>query len=476
MTIDENVSLKHLTTLKIGGTARYFCIAKSPDDLKEAAVFAKNAKVPIFILGGGSNVLISDEGFHGIVVKMNFRGVEFDESKTHTKVKVAAGESWDDFVEEVVKKGLWGIENLSGIPGTVGGAPVQNVGAYGVEVSSVIESVEIFDMDTMEKRIISAPQCRFGYRDSLFKHSDGKNYVITSVLFKFSKEGEPNITYKDLDRYFKEPHAGKPSPQSIRKAVLKIRSEKFPPLSKFGTAGSFFKNPIVNEHIFADVRKSFPEIPSFPNVQGLIKLPLAWILDKACNFKGRKMGHVGLYEKQPLVLVNFGEATAHEVLVFADKVAADVKNRTGVEIEREVAMIGEDNPPKMYQNWFWTSVYFLMPKITATVQFFGWHHFRQNYVIGFLRKDKTPEDLIKYLHKKGYSKTYMSWKDTGEVFSLRRIIRKKFQYHIRYFNDGEIRGHYEYTAEANPLGHLYEVVFNNPDEYFAHLLHDYLEK
>ncbi len=208
--------------------------------------------------------------------------------------------------------------------------------------------------------------------------------------------------------------------------------------------------------------------------KGLIKLPLAWILDKACNFKGHKMGHVGLYEKQPLVLVNFGEATAHEVSVFADKVAADVKSRTGVEIEREIQTIGEDTPPLRYQTWFWTAIYFLIPKLAAFIQFFGWHSFRQKYVIGSLKKDKSPEDLIKYLHKRGYSKAYMAWKDSGEVFSLRRIVRHKFQYHIRFFKDGEIRGHYEYTAESNPLGHLYEVVFNNPDEYFVHLLHEYL--
>lgn len=476
MTIDENVPLKHLTTLKIGGLARYFCIAKSLQDLKEAVTFARNVKVPIFVLGGGSNVLISDDGFEGIVIKMSIRDISFDYGKIYVKAHVAAGEGWDDFVDEIVKKGLWGIENLSGIPGTVGGALVQNIGAYGAEVSSVVESVEIFDADSLETRTLSAEQCRFGYRDSLFKHPDGKNYMITKVLFKFLKEGRASISYKDLSQYFSESSAPKPSLESIRKAVLKIRSQKFPPLNKFGTAGSFFKNPMVSEHILTDIRKSLPEIPTFPNGRGLVKLPLAWILDKACNFKGRKMGHVGLYERQPLVLVNFGEATAHEVSVFADKVATDVKNRIGVLIEREVETIGEDNPPIRYQTWFWSMVYFLMPKLTAFIQFFGWHRFRQNYVVGFLRKDKSSEDLIKYLHKKGYSKAYMAWKDSGEVLSLRRITRHKFQYHLRLFEDGEIRGHYEYTAEANPLGHLYEIVFNNPDEYLKHLLHEYLEK
>lgn len=476
MTIDENIPLKHLTTLKIGGEARYFCIVKSFDDLREAIGFAKKLKVHIFVLGGGSNVLISDGGFGGVVIKMALKGITFYEDGSHTKVKVAAGEGWDDFVDEVVHKGLWGVENLSGIPGTIGGAVVQNIGAYGAEVSSAVESVEIFDSSVMEKRIISAEQCRFGYRESLFKRSDGRNYVITEVTFRLSKNGSPNISYKDLQKYFSELNAPKLGLKSVREAVLKIRAEKFPPLNQYGTAGSFFKNPIVSDSSFANIRKNFPEMPNFPTSRGKIKLPLAWILDKVCSFRGRKMGHVGLYDKQPLVLVNFGEATAHEVSVFADKVAADVKNKTGVEVEREVQTIGEDAPPPRYQTWFWSFVYFLMPKITALVQFFGWHHFRQNYVIGFLRKDKTPRDLINYLHRKGYSKAYMAWKDSGEVFSLRRIVRHNFQYHIRYFEDGEIRGHYEYTAESNPLGHLYEVVFNNPDEYFIHLLHGYLER
>jgi hypothetical protein len=188
------------------------------------------------------------------------------------------------------------------------------------------------------------------------------------------------------------------------------------------------------------------------------------------------MGHVGLYERQPLVLVNFGEATAHEVSVFADKIVHDVKEKFGLEIEREVQSIGEEHPPKEYQTWFWSLVYSFMPKVTALVQLIGFHRFRQNYKVGFLRKDKTPDDFAKLLHKHGYSKAFMAWKDLGEVLSVRKIVHKKFQYHIRLFKDGEICGHYEYTPEANPIGHLYEVVFTNPKEYFEHLLHSLLQR
>ncbi|HEY9584525.1 MAG TPA: UDP-N-acetylmuramate dehydrogenase [Candidatus Paceibacterota bacterium] len=475
MIIDENIPLKHLTTFKIGGLARYFCLAKSLDDLKEAVLFSKKQKLPIFVLGGGSNVLISDYGFGGLVIKIAISGVTFEDDKTHSKIRVGAGEGWDDFVSEAVNKGLWGIENLSGIPGTVGGAPVQNIGAYGVDVSSVIDSVEIFDADIVKFRTISGEQCRFGYRDSLFKHENGKNYIIVAVNFKLLKLGKPNIQYKDLAKYFGAPNASKPDLKSVRQAVLKIRSEKFPPLSKYGTAGSFFKNPVVSENVFADVRKSFPEIPVFATNNGNVKVPLAWILDKACNFKGRKINHVALYEKQPLVLVNLGEATAHEVSVFADKVAADVKRRTGIEIEREVQVIGEENTPDKYKTFYWRFIYRFMKIVTAVVQSTGWHNFRQPYLIGHLRAGRTAESLLQHLYSRGYSKAYMAWKDPGEIFSVRKIVREKFQYHVRLFRDGELKGHYEYTAEAKPLDHLNEKIFLNTNDYFENLLHEFLE-
>ncbi len=476
MTIDENIPLKHLTTFKVGGNARYFCVAKSVNDLEEAMIFSKRAGVPFFILGGGSNVLISDEGFHGLVIKIAFKGLSFEDHKTHIKAHVAAGEHWDNFVEEAVREGFWGIENLSGIPGTAGASPVQNIGAYGAEISSCVETVDIFDAESSSVRKLSADQCRFGYRESLFKRPEGKNFIITSVTYRLLKDGKPNISYRDLDRHFGESGVSKPGLREIRQAILKIRRDKFPSLEEFGTAGSFFKNPIIGEKEFELVRKNFPNIPSFPAGRGLVKISLAWILDKALGFKGKKMGHVGLYDKQPLVLINFGEATAHEILVFADKVAHDVKEKIGLNIEREVRSIGEELPPSRYQNWFWSVIYTILPKFTAFIQAVGIHRFRQSFVIGHLREDKTPEDFSKHLRSKGYSKAFMAWIDPGEVLSLRKIVHKKFQYHIRLFRDGEIRGHYEYTPEGNPIGHLYETIFQNPKDYFHHLLHVFLKK
>lgn len=476
MNIDENVPLKNLTTLRVGGEARYFCVAKNIEDLKEASIFSRRRKVPVMILGGGSNVLISDYGFPGLVVKMALRGSDFHDFPDYVEADVGAGVLWDDFVKDAVDGELWGVENLSGIPGTVGASPVQNIGAYGTEVSSVIDSVEVFDIEKGGIKRLSNEECCFGYRDSFFKTHYGKKLVITSVRFRLFKEGRPALSYKDLAKYFGESGSPKPELKNIRHAVLKIRGDKFPPLSKFGTAGSFFKNPIIEKKTFEHLKERFPELPGFPDKKGAVKISLAWVLDNVLRSKGRRMGKVGLYERQPLVLVTLGETTSHEVSVFADKIAGEVRDHIGITPEREVQSVGEDNPPEMYQTFFWTNVYHFWPKFVALIQAFGVHHFRQKYIIGFLRKDKDPKDFTLHLKSRGYTKAYMAWKDKGEILSLRKIVRKNFQYHIRLFEDGEIRGHYEYTAEANPLGHFYEVVFTDPKEYFEHLLHGYLER
>jgi UDP-N-acetylmuramate dehydrogenase len=472
MNIDENVSLKNLTTMKTGGDARYFCIARNKEDVKQAVGFAKNKKIPFFVLGGGSNIVMGDGGFEGLVIKNAIRGLNFEDRGGFVRVKAGAGEHWDNFVSEVVAEGLWGLENLSGIPGTVGASPVQNIGAYGTEVSKTIDSVEIFDPVTMGCRLLSKEQCRFGYRDSIFKRPEGREYIVMNVFFNLVTTGEPSIEYKDLKEYFKDK---KPNLVELRNAVLKIRSGKFPPLNEYGTAGSFFKNPIIGLSQASLFKEKFPEATFFPSGKDSFKVSLAWILDKVCNLKGVRMQNVGLYEKQPLVLVNFGEATSHEISVFADKIQSDVKKHTGIDIEREVEYVGKDDLPKEYKSWFWKNLYSIWPKFVSFIQKFGVHTFRQNFLIGMLNKDKTPEDFAKFLHNKGYTRAYMAWQDPGEILSLRKIVRYKYQYHIRLFNDGEIRGHYEYTPEANPIGHLYEIAFDFPKDYFFHLLHLFLD-
>ncbi len=359
--IERDKNLSELTTFKIGGKADYFCRVVSTVELQEALAFARPAvggasarSLPIFILGGGSNVLVGDDGFRGFVIKIEISGIVWEE-KTHQMfaayqhlVRACAGENWDAFVAETITRGLWGLENLSGIPGTVGGAPVQNIGAYGSEVKNVIEWVEAVDMRTGAPRKMLPEECEFGYRDSIFKKKEGKNYIITRVAFCLRADGTPNLSYKDLAEHFARPtrkrsrcgRAGKPTPtlSEVRRAVLEIRARKFPSLDTHGTAGSFFKNPVVSPEKFAELKKRFPELSGF-TTEKMVKLSLAWILDKMCGLKGYSHDGAALWKDQPLVLVNEGGASASDVEALAEKIAAIVKEKTGIEIEREVQSV-----------------------------------------------------------------------------------------------------------------------------------------
>ncbi|MEK7087825.1 MAG: UDP-N-acetylmuramate dehydrogenase [Patescibacteria group bacterium] len=349
MRIREYISLKALTTLNIGGTARYFVSVGSVENLRKAVLFAKKKKLPLVVLGGGSNVLVTDEELSALVVKIEIKGMEWrDDGRYSDSVIViaGAGESWDGLVVEAVKRKLCGIENLSGIPGTVGAAPVQNIGAYGAELKNVLEWVEVVNPkgSTLRSERLDFSDCQLSYRDSVFKKLKGKSLIITRVALRLEKHGIPNLTYKDLKNYFE----GKPQPTlgQIRRAVIHIRSKKFPDLKKFGTAGSFFKNPIVSKAQFERLRRKFPDLPGFPislNAKHLtlnaVKVPLAWILDNICGLKGYRKGNLALFERQPIVLVNTGGASAAETKKFADEVIARVKAKTAIDVEWEVQRI-----------------------------------------------------------------------------------------------------------------------------------------
>ncbi len=339
MKIQENISLADHTTFKIGGKARYFCLVQSEGDLKEAVAFAKEKKVPMLVLGGGSNVLISEKGFAGLVLKIELKGIEFEETELGTFAHVGAGENWDALVAETVKRGLYGLENLSGIPGTVGGAPVQNIGAYGAEAKDTIQSVEVFDPETGEISIMKKTECEFAYRDSIFKHEEGKHLVILTVTFLLKKDGELNITYKDVKKYFEEKKISELTQEDVRNAVIEIRSKKFPDLKQFGTAGSFFKNPIIQREDFEKLLNDYPKLPSFPAGEGLVKIPAGYLFDIICGFKGVRKGDAGVFENQALVLVNWGTATSEEIKNLAEEMRAKVKEKTGIEIEFEVNIL-----------------------------------------------------------------------------------------------------------------------------------------
>ncbi len=358
MNIQENIKLAEYTTFKIGGPARFFCSVTNEDDVREAVAFAKKRKIPFFILGGGSNLLISDNGFPGLVIKMDNRGIKEEGIKNvgketpaaggHYIISAAAGEAWDDFVEWTVSHGYSGLENLSAIPGTVGAAPVQNLGAYGAEAKQFISSVRAFDTRKMAFVDLSNKDCKFAYRDSMFKHRKGR-YVVTRVDFKLKKDSTVNIGYKDLKNYFDDrgsmandkdlPAAHSPTPADVRKAVIDIRWKKLPDWKLWGTAGSFFKNPVVSKLKYSMLKKRYPNLPGFPEPWGRAKIPLGWVLDNICHAKGVMKGGVGTYEKQALVLIAKPGASAMEIVELTKDLMKRVKEATGITIEAEVEWV-----------------------------------------------------------------------------------------------------------------------------------------
>jgi UDP-N-acetylmuramate dehydrogenase len=331
MKIDKNKSLKEFTTFRIGGPAQFFCAVTTESELEEAVAFAKAGGLEIFILGGGSNILMSDEGYKGLVIKMEIKGISF----SGERVVVKAGENWDEFVQKCVEQGLYGVENLSYIPGTVGAAPVQNIGAYGSEIKDTVDIVRAFDVKEGVFKDFSNTDCHFTYRDSLFKKEIGR-YIITSVTLVLKKEAHINIEYRDLKDYFGDK---KPTLSEVRNAVIEIRKRKLPDVKDFGTAGSFFKNPIIKKEIADDLIAKHPGLPVYPYSHDSVKVSLGWILDKVCGFKGVGKGNVGTYKNQALVLINNGNASAKEIKEFAHEIEKEVFDKTKIKIEPEVLYI-----------------------------------------------------------------------------------------------------------------------------------------
>lgn len=336
-----DVSLSLHTTFHTGGNAKYFISVSSVEQLKSAVLFSREKALPFFVLGGGSNLLVSDEGFLGVVIKINILGVEWkDVSSSAVEVTMGAGENWDYVVGLSVERALSGFENLSGIPGTVGATPVQNIGAYGSEIKDTISLVEVFDTSEMVVKTLRLQDMVFGYRDSIFKKHEGKKYIIVRVGCILQKNTKPNISYKDLTAFFTKNSIVTPSIKDVRNAVLEIRRAKLPDLAVHGTAGSFFKNPVVSQEIFLSLKEKFPLIVSFDAGDGQRKISAAWILDNVCKFKGHRVGNVGVYQNQSLVLVNFGGGTSKEIKNLASEMKECVKKNTEIDLTEEVVMLG----------------------------------------------------------------------------------------------------------------------------------------
>lgn len=332
MIVSENVSLSTHTTLRVGGSARFFIECTSGEDVRSALAFAVEHKLPWSVLGDGSNVLATDGTFDGVVIAIRIPGITSVDADEEVFLTAGAGVSWDALVLEAAVRGLWGLENLAGIPGTVGAAPVQNIGAYGAEVNDTLQEVSVLDTWTDEIRILVKDECAFGYRDSIFKSTN--QFVILSATFRLKKTAVPSIAYKDL-RDAQAQGMDLSTPASIGEAVRAIRARKFPDLTLVGTAGSFFKNPTISEEAYASLKKQFADMPGFPNETG-VKIPAAFILDHVLGLRGYTEGNVSLFENQPLVLVALNGATQKEINTFANSIATRVHDVTSITLEREV--------------------------------------------------------------------------------------------------------------------------------------------
>ncbi|MEQ1642457.1 MAG: UDP-N-acetylmuramate dehydrogenase [Pyrinomonadaceae bacterium] len=337
MEIKEDILLAPLTTLKIGGPARYFVRAETEKDLIEAVAYASANSLPLFILGGGSNILVSDAGFDGLVIQIAIRGII---SEPHGFFSVGAGEDWDGFVANVVARGFAGVECLSGIPGFVGGTPVQNVGAYGQEVATTIRSVRCFDRTTGSIVVLEKADCGFSYRRSLFNATERDRYIVLSVEFDLTPNGDPLLVYKDMIEHFQD---RKPSLAEAREAVLKIRRAKSmvidseDPNSR--SAGSFFKNPVVERSVYQGIAAEYDRVPHF-DAADKVKIPAAWLIENAGFSKGLRLGNSGISSNHTLALINCGGATAAEILALKNMIQEGVAERFYIDLEPEPIMIG----------------------------------------------------------------------------------------------------------------------------------------
>jgi len=343
MQLTENQPLAPFTTFGIGGRARWFAEAGTEADLFEACEWAGERAAPLFVLGGGSNVLIADEGFRGLVVHLGLKGFEQDGDL----FRVGAGETWDDCVGRAVGCGYSGWECLAGIPGTVGGTPVQNVGAYGQEVATTIERVRVFDRKTRDFTEFSNAECGFAYRRSRFNSVDKGRFIVTRVDYRLRRDGSPNLSYADLKLHFRD-RVDVPLLCEVAEAVRSIRRSKGMVLVEGDpdcrSAGSFFKNPSVRQEVADRIRefaaKSGVPLRVFPTDGGLVKVPAAWLIEHAGFAKGYRMGAAGISSKHTLALTNCGGATANEILVLARRIAEAVEAKFGVRLEMEPEMVG----------------------------------------------------------------------------------------------------------------------------------------
>lgn len=337
MAVIENFSLKNLNTFGVEASARWYTDINSEDDLNSLFTDSQWKDQPVLILGGGSNMLFTKD-FQGLVIHINIPGLKHESKDGEVFVSAGAGVVWNDLVNYCVQHDFAGIENLSLIPGSVGASPIQNIGAYGVELQDIFHSCRAFEISTGSIRTFYKADCHFSYRDSVFKSVLKGLYIITEVTLKLSKIFRPNIKYGAISQELESRGISTPSIRDISSAVSHIRVSKLPDPATIGNAGSFFKNPVIPVTKFIQLQSNFPDIIYFPSTEGFVKLSAGWLIEQ-CGWKGRVVGNTGTWKNQALVLVNHGKATGNEIFKLSDDIIISVLNKFDIELHREVNII-----------------------------------------------------------------------------------------------------------------------------------------
>ncbi len=334
--IERNVNLKSYNTFGIEAKAARFASFSSVEEL--VSLLTELDEDPLLILGGGSNVLFTSD-FNGLILRNEIRGIEIlHENENEVIVKSGSGEVWHDFVMHCVGNDIGGIENLSLIPGSVGASPMQNIGAYGVEIKDVFESLEAFHIETGEIHSFDTTACEFGYRESVFKHKLKNQYIITSVTYRLTKKHIINASYGAIETELEKMKIDIPTIKNISDAVIFIRSSKLPDPNEIGNAGSFFKNPVVDQEVVAKIQETHGNVPNYPAPNGQVKLAAGWLIDQA-GWKGKTLGSYGVHKLQALVLVNYSGCTGENILDLSTQIIEDIETKFGITLEREVNII-----------------------------------------------------------------------------------------------------------------------------------------
>ncbi len=334
--ISQHQSLKAMNTFGLDSIAAHYARCADMEALSRLLEDESLYRMPLLVLGEGSNILFRNN-FEGLVLKPGTKGVDLlEEDEKEVVVKAGAVENWDRWVVHTLNQGWYGLENLSLIPGSVGSSPVQNIGAYGVELKDRFEWLEAWDLQLKQPVKLDRTSCRFGYRSSIFKEEARGRYIITHVAFRLKKKAELNLEYGSVKAEFMKTRGT--SPLDLRNVIMAIRRSKLPDPDQFGNAGSFFKNPVIDRTQYKCIRVEYPDVPFHPEVENQVKIPAAWLIDRA-GWKGKRIGDVGTWPNQPLVIVNYGSATGQDIFEFSEAIREDVERLFGITLEREVQVI-----------------------------------------------------------------------------------------------------------------------------------------